>query len=244
MANRFLYFLPGPPGANSKMLQERGLLDRFSLRGGRCIEHTITEVMQGPGGVRGCIVAAGSGVPRLDFEKQRWLEGPKFWAAIEDMPPGPGELAREIGIEGYEIELADGNRWRVPLIRRWTGSEHAVNLPKVLVPASAGGGVSFQVREEFAPIDALAARILSGFLNRETISMERLLEDASAILAVNYRVGALDAGLLGIFTEELAVKVLALCVDLPRLEAHAQRAAMEGVVFTEPVIQEESDAEG
>jgi hypothetical protein len=240
MIRRFLYFLPGVPGCNPAMLRDRGLLGRFRKFGGGMLEHSISECLKGPGGGSGCIVTAGPGGAEYLPERQRWLEGEKFWVGIEDasFPPRPQDLEREAGIDGYELELLDNNVWRVPLVHAWDEkrAQHRPNLPQVMAPVIESGNTRMQIRvqAEFEAVHELAGRIFQAFAGQATVSLETLFSDAAAILGVNYRIGPEEIGLLGLLNESLAARVLALSIDLPRIEAQAQALAGQGLVVTEP----------
>ncbi|HEY0982673.1 hypothetical protein [Schlesneria sp.] len=77
-------------------------------------------------GVNECAVTMRDGVPdglllnwsgEIGYfpDRQRWIEGPGyqigFWT---DSPCAPADLARPSLFPGYEIELGDGHKWRVP----------------------------------------------------------------------------------------------------------------------------------
>ncbi len=242
---RFLYFLPGVPGANPALLAQRGLLPRFRRFGGALLEHGISECLHGPAG-GGCIVAAGAAGAAYVPASQRWLEGEKFWVGIEDanFPPRPADLERVGGIDGYELKLGDDNLWRVPLIHAWDQKEalHRPNLPQIMVPVSAGGISKMQVRvhPEFEAAHAIAGRVFEMFAAQASISLEQLFADAAAVLGVNYRIGSQEIGLLGLLDAATAARVLALCIDVPKIEAQAQVLAGQGLVMPEPRIESEA----
>lgn len=234
MPRRFLYYFPNLPGMNPGMLRDRGLLDRFTAPGGGLISHGVTGAVGELAG--GCIVAAGIEPPAVPAQ---WDRGESFWVAIEDLPPRPQDLEREVGLSGYELVLGDGNTWRVPLIHRWNEdrSEHEPNLPTSM--GMIGGKVRTRIRPEYQAIDVIASRLFTSFVAEETASLEQAMADAVALLAVNYRIGIEEASLLGLFTGELLVDVLATAIDLPKLRESARRDAVRGLTFVEPVIQEE-----
>ena len=245
---RFLYFIPGHSGASAKTLKLFDLLDRFSAGqsvGGTLIEHCVTAVTdfpKAPG--HGCIVCAGSQPPALsDVEGPRWADAGKFFVAVEDLPPRPQDLERELGIAGPEIVLADGQSWRVPLVRRWDPArlEHASSLPRMLKPTFGEGRTSFapQVKPEFAAIDALADRIFKTFCEGGTIPVDSACDDVLALLRLNYRISAAEAGLIGLLNEEICGQVLAAAIDLASVQAQAVQWCSEGVHAAEPAIEDE-----
>jgi hypothetical protein len=92
---------------------------------------------------------------------------------------------------------------------------------------------------EYREADALAKEIVAAFLESRTVSAEDAFTQAVRVLAVNYRLGVEEAGLLGILAGDDVVKVLGLCIDVPSLEAQASAEAVNGLEYAEPVIEEE-----
>lgn len=242
---RFLYFLPGVPGCNAGMLRDRGLLDRFEAPGGKLISHCITPIDDGPVGL-GCIVAAGDQPPDRNPE-MKWVDCDKFWIAIEGMPPCPGDLEREVGISGHEITLADGCVWRVPLIRRWDAEkfEHVPAVPTSLAPVMKNGKRRYvqKVPARFEAIDALADQIFADFVAEKGSTIDAVCDDAVKFLAVNYRMGPEEAGILELLDAECALRILQLAIDQPTFSAQAADLAMTGL--TTPTAQpSEEDLDG
>lgn len=220
---------------NPALMAKRGLIDRFAAPGGGVISFGVTGIDDGPAGL-GCIVAAGGNPPSPG---SRWIEGPSFWVGIEDFAPRPNDLMREVGITGPDIALADGNTWRVPLIHRWDDvrMEHIANVPKTML--MTGGKTTMQIRPEYQEADALATRIFKAFAEEQTIPAETLFAHAVKMLAVNYRIGVEEAGLLGLLDLELAAEVLRLSIDSQSINAAASAAETDGLQYCEPVIEEE-----
>lgn len=240
---RFLYFFPGLSGMNASMLSARGLVGRFAGAGSSLLGYGVTGTTAPQSG---CIVTVGGQPPQLPIpDKALWIQGRDFWVACEDpqLPPGPEDVARELGISGYEVPLGDGNLWRVPLLHRWDSNRqgHVPNLPRAMVPIPDNGHsrVEFRVRAEYAVVDAIAHKAFAGFVAQKTMPLDELLTDAAAVLAVNYRIGIEEIGLLGLLDDATALRVLGLCIDLPALEAEARELATQGVEFHEPVVREE-----
>jgi hypothetical protein len=237
---RFLYYIPSVPGVNPHMLAELGLLPRFIGASGGLIEHVVAGVPDGPAGT-GCIVASG-GAPIMASEKRVWVQGERFWTCIEDLAPGPADLVRELGISGYEVTLLDGNAWRVPLVMRWETERlaHVPNLPKSMAPVLRDGRYVYEskVRAEFAAVLALAERTFAAFVQELSLPAGSVFADAVELLAVNYRIGVEEAGLIGILDGEASKRVLELAIDLPRLQAQAAAMSVDGIEAAEPTIEE------
>lgn len=240
---RFLYYFPGTPGMNPAMLAARGCLDRFtySLGGaGGTIVHTTSWCDAGPVGA-GAMVAAGDEPITYNPERQRWIEGLTFWVGCDkDFPPGPDDLAREIGIIGIEAALGDGQAWRVPLVRKWDDQNcsHAPNLPSRIVPVIVDGKREYRrtVNPEYQAIDKLAEVTFDAFVAPEgtSISPEKLFEDAAAFLSVNYRIGVEEIGLLGLLEIETAIEVLKVAIDEPVFRRIGVEMANQGIQSAKP----------
>ncbi len=237
--NRFLYYLP-LPGANPKMLADRGLLGRFTGPRG-LLEHCVVGTDTGPAG-RGCIVALGT--QPAEYEpltsltgRQRWLEGPdgQYWVGVDtDAIPSPDELIRQIVVEGPTFELADGQLWRIPRLRLWDAERLAMTstLPKTL--GVVAGRVVSQVAPGWQAAEALAERTWGRFAAGAPVPIAEVFSDVCELLALNYRIGQEEAAILGILTEEVAVAVLELAIDLPSLRRQAAQMATEGLAESEP----------
>ena len=165
-----------------------------------------------------------------------------------DLMPRPCDLEREMGIAGPEVTLGDGNAWRVPLVRRWDAQrlEHVTMLPQAMRTVMEGGGaggkrrVVIEVTPEYASVDASADRIFAGFTEGVTVPLEEVFAQAVELLAVNYRIGQEEAGLLGLLDEARALEILGMCIDLPAMNAHAAELMMQGLQpGSDPVIEAE-----
>lgn len=229
---RFLYFFPGKSSIDPRGLDRAGCLSRFTRHNSELIEYGVTGINEGPAG-SGCIVAAGARPPRYDRTEQQWVEGKSFWVGIEDFPPLPDDLARDIYVDGYQITLADGCVWRVPLVREWDGTrlEHRTRLPRVLKPVLIDGDWKYpaKVAPEYAKLDELASRIFGQFVSQQAVPIAELYANAIALLAANYRIGIEESSLLGLLDQETALRVCALAVDQPRLTAHAQALEIDNL---------------
>jgi len=237
--NRFIYFIPGVPGCNEEMLAARGLLSRLSGPGG-IVQHGITAWRDGPDG-NGVAIAVTCEPARYEPETQVWQEGPQFHTGMDaNARPTPADVERELGYNGHEVRLLDGNMWRVPLLRRWDDEkrEHISALPKVLrsvKDANGRFGLKLAVAKSHEKIDELAETIWQAFLTKMTWSTDLLFQTAAQLLSQNYRIGIEEIGLLGLLDEPMALAVLGLAIDTPGLESAAAMMAEDGLHFMEEV---------
>ncbi len=244
MRNRFLYFLPGMSGVNVQTLARLGLLSRFTLPGGTCTAYGITECLNGPKG-SGCLVALGARPASYNPATQTWLESDGFWVGIEDkaFAPGPQDLIREVGFSGLDMVLADGQTWKVPVLRRWNPKEcqHVSALPQTMQPRRGADGkmrVELAVSSEYKALDDLAEWIWASYCNQVTLPLDDLLVKCTQLLSANYRLGIEEIGLLGLLDQGTALDVLGAAVDLAGVKQHASDCLRYGLQFND-VSQDE-----
>lgn len=227
---RFLYYIPGVPGVSREMLADRSLEGRFRRPDGTYVEYGVTPG-PGPAG-NGCIVALGTQVAEYDPSRQRWEEGPGFWTGLEGDAPGPAELARTEGVDGYEVTLGDGRAWVVPVVRAWhhDALEHRPALPRAMSRKLVDGKprVTFELRPEFRAVDAVAEHVFGLIATEAAFSYEDGFGAASLFLGVNYRMWEAEASLLGLFDADNILRVLKAGVDIPALERTREMLARGG----------------
>ncbi|MEI6236201.1 MAG: hypothetical protein WCT04_24360 [Planctomycetota bacterium] len=235
--NRFLYFHTTLAAVNSETLSEAGLLHPFKAADGVFLAPHVVEIERGPGGVPGKLFALGrEDLEYRDDGSQVWmLAMGGHWIGYQRYhEPNPDDLMRTVGLRGYETTLADGKKWRVPVLRKWAGDCFVSPLPKRLSPVRNESGmmtITPMVTKEFEPLDALGAQILNAFLTEQAWPLEMLFKACVALLAANYRVGEDECALLGLFDESAALRVLSLSIDVPALEADSRRKCDQGLVL-------------
>lgn len=241
MRKRMVYFLAGVPGCNERMLAQAGLLDRF-LAGGTLGDWCVRAVELGPSGASGCLVVAGQHPPEYEPSRQVWLQGgAKWWVGLEDrqQQPGPNDLVREVGLDGYEVELGDGQHWRVPRLLRWDSEklEHVEAIPKRMTyVAGASGGIKigYEIPEAFRGVVSIARQAWDDHVHERPISVEELFKRAADLLSCNYKLGPAEAALLGLLDEDAAVRMLAMSFDLPAIMQHAKEMRTQGLMECSP----------
>lgn len=195
------------------------------------------QALAGPGGQPGVVIAAGEvPVEECGFfpERQTWRrKSPGVWAGwAKDRLPGPASLRRRETLGGHEVELLDGNRWLVPVARKWIEEDGELRwtaaVPRRATLDDEGRWVEGPVVGRFAPLWALAERWeaskLAAFVARKTgeemptrlvFDFAGLMESAVEVLAVNYRIGPVEADVLGILGVESAIAILDALIDMP-----------------------------
>lgn len=163
--------------------------------------------------------------------------------------PGPEDLARKDQLKGHWVRLADEREWLCPIARGWTDEDGELrwyhNLPQVLELDDVGEWRSGSVLAKYAPLWDLAERWdetlqhawfkddegESGEQEDESgekklalhLTFQGAVDAAVVSLAANYRIGRVEAAMLGILTREIAADVLNALVDLPARREWAQK---------------------
>lgn len=244
MRKRFLYYIPGlaPAECSQRVLSERGLFSRFVAPGDVGLtENSLTPVSVGPDGAHGCILALGARPGEYDPVRQTWEKFSEFWIGYEnDFMPGAPDLVREYGFVGYELKLIDECVWTVPLLRHWDRNlcEPTTSLPKVLKPVE--GRLKKVVSPQYEHLDMMAEKIWQSFISKELLPVETVFEMCAKLMAVNYRIGLEEFGMLGLVDAELAVKMLTLCIDAPAMMHHVSELELDGIKISQPKSDGES----
>lgn len=235
-----LYFLPDVytqqlvrgDALSVALLRERGLDEVLADR----LTTDLTSVYdlrgRGPGGRCGSMIVplpnSGSAPPRMTFEPdcQAWepWDEDKLWIGRDlSAAPTPADLARRQCMVGYDVALADGQRWHVPVVRRWGDT---TQLPRTL-KFDAGGAMRAAIRPEYRELfEAMepAIELLCGAGGEQTIDIEPFVRLAIRVLGVNYRYGLAEQNVLGLVDTTNWQAVLEAAVDLPLVEEALRRA--------------------
>jgi len=163
-----------------------------------------------------------------DFGAETWTQfahrGSPLWVGWRsDSPPRPAELLRHGILEGYDVLLADGNRWHVPCARKF---------PRTL-SLDRDGNVIYQPMPRFRAFSekvfAIGEIVFGTRATDAPIPTDRDWFDLAAqALGWNYRLGAFDCSALGLLNEaNIAVRplerpspewgIIEAALDFPRL---------------------------
>lgn len=227
----FLYFLPGDKGKPApERLADAGVAYAFESA------PNFWGVNAGPGGQPGVVLSCGDN-QRYKPDSQDWREiGGGAWIGL---PYGvnvtPADLARRDPLPGDLVELADGQKWLVPIARAAvpeTGNPfaYAINLPRRSTRDDDGHWVPGPIVKRYehlweiatawhdhyfsAPIDGEESDHVDGDPFEGEGCFDRCHDYALQCLAVNYRIGPTEADLLGLLTVEKAKAVLNTLIDV------------------------------
>lgn len=244
-----IYFLPGVSAAQ---LRPRNTLNPELMAAARLgrvfadvspMRLTLSNLhCPGPGDQAGVIFRAeatsGPPAPRFDYlpESQEWdrviHQGQVlYWIGRDKLaPPRPADLQRTKPLKGHLVQLADGQYWQVPLIRRPnpSGGPPVSGLPTE-IRFDGDGRSANAIRAEYLDIWDRSARVfdvawLSAPLEPgEEVDLNRFALDA---LALNYRIGFAEANVLGLFGDaDAAVAVVEAAIGKQFMDEWQKKSA-------------------
>jgi len=186
----------------------------------------IAHVMSGPGGHAGVILYPMTSKemkpdddrPPLIVgyypENQTWESAGRYYVGWvpDDMPTEEG-LRRDLMIEGSLELLANHQRWLCPMIRMKQGK---INLPDVWCVKD--GKFHSRIKDDWAWAWDLSGEIWDHFHRQVDIPYELAFEWSIKLLSMNYRVGPVEVGALGLIGSREYQDILISAVNGPFIE--------------------------
>jgi len=185
---------------------------------------------KGPGGKSGLLVTifppSGETPKRLGYypDFQRWLQVDEaLWIGIDREQPPTSEDLRRVGKlqRGYEMTLADGGAWTIPVVRRppiaVERGYRASDLPHDIGWDLARNFVE-TLKPDYQALWDDTAELCELFFGdgkgkTRKISVEDGLRWAIRLLSINYRYGRHEQNLLHAIDAETVFNVLGAAVD-------------------------------
>lgn len=178
----------------------------------------------GPGDKPGCVIAyqtADGVIPdRMGYfpDEISWEEiNPKVYIGIrKNSPPTESDLRRSRTFQGYDVTMASGEKYIVPVIRR---PDNTTDLPRSLRLDKAGCVVE-TIREQYRSYWDASASVIqwftaeNGFNEFDKAGALRL---AVSALSLNYRFGMDEQNAIGLLDSESYLSVLSCSIDLPAI---------------------------
>ena len=217
----FLYFIPGQVG--KRAFDACGLAGRFACG----CEQTRVNAGGSPDGAPGVVFSEPSpaGLPT----PINWHDADGYSIGWHTpFPPGPDDLHNGVDVTGFNIELCDGNLWRVPLVipfrdldpERECGLPQVYKLSNVGDPRDTERGYAETVKAEYMSLVREAETFLSALHDESTDPKPCMVGYCANLLAVCYRIGRAEVLALGLLDKECANRMVALSIDCgERLEA-------------------------
>lgn len=215
-----LYFLNGVNSINARALAADGRLAHAIDVDTRL---TQVQVHNGPGKMAGTLFALRPPQVELNLryrpDEQTWEPYPgsdDLWLGFPtEAPPDPAFFARAQQVRGHPVRLGDGREWEVPVIRAVT---HDTRLPRRMV----WDGEQFAPDAVIRPYEDLyaeAGRMWDDLAGEEQLTIAEEALFAARGLAVNYRLGPAEIGMLGLLTTATEVEAVKAMLDWPLFEA-------------------------
>ncbi|MBL9125834.1 MAG: hypothetical protein JNG90_19490 [Planctomycetaceae bacterium] len=228
-----MYFLPDVYTAqlvrgreiSRALLASRGLDEVLADRRTIDLTSVFDLTRRGPGDRCGAMLVplpnSGEAPARMMYEPefQEWQPGwdpQQLWLGRDRSEAvTPGGLARTQQFRGYDVELADGQVWHVPIVRRPGGS---TELPRA-IRFGAPGMMELSIEQQYQALwhDLLPAL---EFLCSEggRVELEPLVSLAIRVLGVNYRFGLQEQNLLQLVDTTNWQRILEAAIDWPLVE--------------------------
>lgn len=185
----------------------------------RC-EVETRGVRNGPGSQDGLVLAGFSGScgdaeRQVGYwrDSQAWQKIPwaDVWTGIPNDGLDPDTLLREDVYDSHAMRLADGRRWKIPIVRLF---------PQLFTYAESGA-LQAEPTPRCATVFKAVWSVLEGVTadGDSTVPYEDLLRVCSDLLALNYRVDRFSgANLLRIWDQTAMINTVMAAVDAPGLE--------------------------
>jgi len=184
-------------------------------------------------------------------DKQTWHRIPRFvsesgvWVGYyTDAPPTPADLARPRQLQGHLVELADGNKWLIPVARAFeiTGDDirPVISLPQRLTLDDEGQWTESAIEARWQYLwdigqgwlDTVMGVAPGGDADGESVdgkvidlTIAGLADSAVSILQANYRVSAAEVSMLGLLNRDVLAHVLNAVIDMPTFAAWQSKKA-------------------
>jgi hypothetical protein len=236
-----IYFLPNLRAAEAEsppqrpaILKARGLAEVFA--GVKFEEQPCYELrgsLTACGDAGGCLLCyqtPAGGIPKqwgnTGVNDLSWTpigDGSLLWIGVDRAdPPRPEELARPRINRGYDIELGDGQTWKVPVIRRPDSSSY---LPCAFVRGSDGRRVEKLRAEYQADFDAFRPAAEWFYDGKDPAAQDRelIIDLAIRALSINYRYSPNEQDVIQLVGQENLNLIVAAAVDYPSYDATVQK---------------------
>jgi len=216
----FLYFVPDVTAFTRADAARVGLAYAFDTD---TISKTEITHGGGPAGPAGLILWPGA-APRVayDAQAQEWTKEPegRFWVGMEKAsPPSPEDLQRDGAVGRYAPDLGDGRSWLLPTAMLVDGS---CPLPKVRKIDPETGKVVARPQARYDALRLAADEVKDVLHTGGSLTDEREAMICVEALQANYRVGIVEASMLGLLTD-LAIRLIAyVLVDVAQWTEFAE----------------------
>lgn len=212
----FLYFAPGQNPGKPESLE-------YAFEG----EPQRREISgNGPTANSG-VVFADSSVPSQYVgyfrDRQKWRDIPNSDLSIgwyPDNPPTEETLRKSDMLDGYLVDLGNGERWKIPIARTWNENGNYITALPCVVGVNSDGQVcrTDNVVAQYRSLWETATRIFEGIKSSLEENSEAKLsleyDSCFEVIAANYRVSAIEIAILELVTTKNSWSIAHAVIDL------------------------------
>lgn len=230
----FLYFIEGIQHATVEQLCSYGLGYVFDKK------TQLTNCRfdgSGPGGTQGVVVATDDKRIGYRADVQTWRRIPRkfletdtpiYVGYFNDAKPNAKSLQRPTLLDGEFVELRDGGNWLVPIARSWSesGGHWVRRLPGSMGLDEDGNLTMGSVDSRYEWLWSTATK---WFETRQESTVQQCFESAVRVLQANYRIGIVEAIMLGLIDDlaTQAVAILDVTTDAKTVIEWSQKKILE-----------------
>lgn len=243
----FLYAIIGDTPVDAGRLNAIGLGHIIDAPG----DLITRQVMRGPWGGAAFVAASRLSVDEHSVgcfeDRQEWIEFDGFWIGRDRTAyPDISRLARPKQLDGVEWIDWQGNRWLVPIARKWTADyRHLSALPHYYGIAKDGTWKIAGVETRYESLWQLAMEIDDNRtaaleaadkagLTSYSFDLPNLDRVCSIVLGANYRVSKYEVGILNSIQQTSCQEICSIVVDdaglaeLQKKTAHDRGTGLSG----------------
>lgn len=229
----FLYYISGISTVNRKKMIEYGLAHALEEAG----EPLFASISPGPDKGAGVVFSVGSSkgaqaTPNM-ASSFTWTKSPdaEHWIGYDkNSPPCPKDLERKEVIEGYQIKLADGNKWHIPIARKIDGD---TSFPRILKQTKEGWEPQAVISKYRSLFDE-ACRVWDQYANTmdnldvgdesdEPLTITVVCDLSVKALSCNYRISPFEVSVLELLDTQIEGKVLKAVIDIFTIEEYVKK---------------------
>ena len=148
-------------------------------------------------------------------EHQDWCKCGTLWIGVDRRGEvRPDLFARRDTRPGHAVRLKNGTSWVIPPARLVSGLS---GLPRRRT-LKADGSKAWEVEEAYRSLSVFAEAVYNSATTGAQISQDAVDVGCGEALAINYRIGELEAIALGLIDDNAQKLILEALVDYPTVE--------------------------
>lgn len=190
---------------------------------------TVAPARSGPEGETGVfflfstVHGADAVLAKVNKDSAEWVEVPEtgaWFGYLKANRPVPSDLLREETLEGYNVRLADGNEWVIPIARYVLSNDDSSPLPKSM--RYNGGkwepGNVLPMYQKFFEDACKVWDVISDEKTAGKFDVSTECDLSATAIGFNYRISATEISALGLIDTRNQLAIVKAIVDWPMLE--------------------------